>query len=206
VRIPDEGRMMTVPKDKVSADTVTINKDPFYRSDLRAKYDRIHEAGGAPPPDGRVFEGGNVATKTDAKVDSLLGEGSAVSVAPGVTRQQIEQKLSQVGYTFKPGQEVGGYPSVVGVAPGGAGKMTLIGPATQVYGIILEARGPEGMINMITTQMIQMSGPASEQVQALLTEAKSKGRANKSMMGLNATISYQRTGQNVSFMYKIMGF
>ena len=54
VKLPREGRSISVSKDDVNSESVKINEDPFYREDLRALYDDVKLRGDAALADSKV--------------------------------------------------------------------------------------------------------------------------------------------------------
>ena len=205
VRIPNEGRIITVPASQVDKSQLEINEDPFYREELKARFERVRESGGAVSSDERHFEGpATPGGGEDVDINALLGQGGGGGgPIPGLSRAQFEQLLSQAGIRFQPAGNMNGQPAVKATIPGGS--MTLVGPPGELYGIVVKAQVPENMVPMLTSQMVQMSGPAGSQIPALMDEAKAKGRASKNIGGANVTINYRSNGQLVDFTYQVMG-
>lgn len=201
VQLPKEGRTLNIPIDNVNAADVTINNDPFFRDDLKAKY-----------AENKALREAGEAEDADADPSFRAGAGSASSAGGtvgggaglGTSRTQAEQALSGMGANFQPGPGRNGLPSVVANVMGA--KLELIGPPETLMGIILSATAPAPQIEMMIGQqrMMAQQGPPEQGqlLNRLIDEAKQNGTSSGTAGGVKYELKYKPNGELVEFESK----
>ncbi|MFP6581677.1 MAG: hypothetical protein VCD00_03885 [Candidatus Hydrogenedentota bacterium] len=80
VKLPREGRSISVAKGKVDAATIQLNDDPFYRDDLRELYDDVKLRGEDALGDRAVNDS---AFQVEEGIDRVIDTGALLSGAAG---------------------------------------------------------------------------------------------------------------------------
>jgi hypothetical protein len=212
IRIPDEGRILIVPEGEVDSNTVKRNTDPFYREELRDRFEEARAAGGAATPGGRVFAGGIVEGEAqDVDINSLLGGGGGGGgltlggPLPIAGPAQIQQMTGGFGIQFQPAGNIGGRPARRANLPGGAGTMVLIGPDNQTFGVVIEAQAPEQALTQSLGQLGLLLGPLNGPTQQAIAEAKQNGSSTKTGQGGKVTVRWQGSPDNATVNIQIVG-
>ncbi len=211
VQLPDEGRTLSVAVDKVDPDSVTINEDPYYRDELKAKYERNREMNESQEPvvvdpAFRVQE----STPNQADVDALLeagGEGGdAVASNASLSPSAIEAGLAGFGIQFQDGPNKGGHPTRIARSRTGI-TIELVGPPDELVQMTVKGQGTPQEYTMMTSQMrmfvTQAAPNAVSQYNGLVTEAEQKGQATMNAGGLQFRLSRDENGPNVQFEFNV---
>lgn len=209
IQLPKEGRILLAPKAKVDASTVEINKDPFYRDELKAEFDKAKASGST---EKQPTEKPKFKIDTSARIDT---GGSAGSISGGAgggggagpssgaaglgsARSQLQSMLqgmmqAQGGGQFQDGPAKNGFPTVVLRTPDGF--VELIGPPDKLMGITMRATGPAAAMAQQIPQMgmlLTMAAPgAAAQLRPALGQLASSGAVDTTAGGarLKATIT-----------------
>ena len=211
IQLPKEGRILLAPKAKVDASTVEINRDPFYRDELKAQFDKAKASGSTEkqPTEKPTFK-----IDTSARIDTGGGAGSISGGAGGgggggagpssgaaglgSARSQLQSMLQgmmqqQGGGQFQDGPVKNGFPTVILRTP--EGFVELIGPPDKLMGITMRATGPAAaMAQQIPDMMmlLTMAAPgAAAQLRPALGQLASSGAVDTTAGGarLKATIT-----------------
>ena len=208
-QLPKEGRILLAPKAKVDASTVEINRDPFYRDELKAQFDKAKASGSTEkqPTEKPTFK-----IDTSARIDTGGGAGSISGGAGGgggagpssgaaglgSSRSQLQSMLQgmmqqQGGGQFQDGPVKNGFPTVILRTP--EGFVELIGPPDKLMGITMRATGPAAAMAQQIPQMgmlLTMAAPgAAAQLRPALGQLASSGAVDTTAGGarLKATIT-----------------
>lgn len=212
VRIPNEGTIIIVPEREVDASTIKRNEDPFYREDLRERYEQVRADSGAENVGGRVFSGGLAdAGGGDVDINSLLGGGGGGGnlqlggPLPLMAPQQLVAMTANFGINFQSAGSVSGQPAQRASLPGGAGTITIVGPDDQLLGLVIEAQGPEQALPGGLQQLGPLLGPLGQPVQQALAEAQQSGSSSKTASNAKINVTWQASGGNATAKIQIVG-
>lgn len=216
VQIPWEGRTISAPLSEVDVSSVVIDKDPYYRDELKDLYEESkarREAGEQlNAPEDSDFQ---VQTQSGgASIDALLGAGGGGGGGGGKSgftqsRADVEAMLTGFGMQFQPGPQQDGQPTVVSNPPGGP-TITLMGPPNMLKGISIKMTGAPGLIqsgmaqlNLLAMQIAPALGP---QLMPMMAEAQESGSSTRTAGPLKAQIKFTPNGPDVfDFELKITG-
>lgn len=213
VKIPKEGRSISVSVDAVDGTSVTINDDPYYRDELKELYDNVKSGEVIEPSDVpsdpafRVQE----SSASSAPVDSsaFLGSSAAAGGAGGkkglgIPRQMLVGMLTGAGAQFS-----GSGNSMTGKMPDGT-TFQLIGPAENLTTIKIISTFPEeqkasmqqsaGQISMLTGASAPWAGNWMQSNMQTLIEG---GTIKKTQDGITITISVKYNGGQGTFDFGI---
>jgi hypothetical protein len=118
----------------------------------------------------------------------------------------METLFTGFGLSFAPGPGRNGQPNVVANMNGV--KFELLGPPSQLNGIIVSATAPPQQIEMMIGQQrlftSQLSPAAGSILNDVISEAKSKGQAQRSVEGASVEMTYKQQGQMVAYEYRVI--
>lgn len=153
VKIPAEGRTISVPVGEVDRSTVVINDDPYYRDELKDRYedaklkgDRSRRGSGPTAPSDPAFQITDADRKFGSGARSGSDGGGGGGKGLGYSRAEIQGLIAQQGYTFKGSGDV-----VTGRSPDtpqGSSTIQLGGPANNLTSIIITFTGTQQLISM----------------------------------------------------------
>lgn len=216
VQVPWEGRTLSARTDEVDASTVSINRDQYYRDELKEQYDeakaRRDEGTLASAPDDPAFDvgrGGGSQVDVRALLDGGGGGagGSAGGGGFGMGRAQFEQMAGGMGVVFAPGPGRNGMPSVIAKDPDGM-TIELFGAPGELAGLEIKATGPAAQVDTSIPQLqmiANMLAPSiAPEIMAMVGEAKASQQSTRNAGGLKADISMRPDGANVAFTMTVM--
>lgn len=214
VQIPWEGRTISVRVEEVDESTVSINKDPFYRDELKDEYleaKALRDAGKLSPaaidPMFRVQAQSPSAGSRPYEDGGSAGGRGTTGAGLGVPRTQLESMMAGMGVQFQQGPGRNGMPSVVAQMPTG-GRIELIGPPNRLMGIEVSVTASAAQVTAAASQMqmfIMRSAPAiASEFQAMLQEAQQSGQSQRTIDGVSTTISMKESGEMVEFQMSVM--
>ncbi len=198
VQLPEEGRTLSIPVGEVQASAVKINKDPFYRTPLKAKYEenRQRRAAGEIKDVDPAFKAPAGAQGGGSPAEMQAGGGGgAAGGGLGVPRSQVEGALSGFGFQVEatPTQATAKNPAGI--------TIQLMGPPESLNSMIVNASGPAAMVDQGAQQMqmfiMTLNPQAAPAYTKALTDAKANGSGSASAGGLNINIKRQTNGDNV---------
>lgn len=212
VKIPTEGRTISAPIAKVDESTLVVNDDPYYRDELKERYDEARVKGEMAKkgvdfgdPTDPAFE----IRESDRRMDSSAlfggGGGGGGGKGLGISRALLQQPLAQQGWTFQ-----GSGNSVTGTLPSspqGSGTIQLTGPANNLTGITFSVTGQQQLVMLAVQQFAVMAmqlAPWSamwlQQNQAALVAGRP---IQKTQDGVSISIRGSESGQNVTVTMSI---
>lgn len=215
VKIPQEGRIISAPKAKVSPFDIRISDDPFYRDELKALFDENEKRARAGQSVGRAKTSSaafavpeDVALRRDERGQEIGGGASVAGGGRGlgIPRAAIQSALQQFGFTFTEN----GPESVTARSPDGAGAITLEGPPNNIHTIRGQTSGPPQTVTMTLMGMGQMLGGGAPQVQQWLQQNMGTlmqgGAIQTSQSGVRITISTQQSSPGtMTLTYTVQG-
>ena len=207
VKIPDQGRVISAPKNDVAASSISINDDPYYRDQLKAQYDRVRSGGDAAAlaspsaPSDPAFQ----APETIAVATGTGEEGVAVGAGGGggplnVSREQVEGMLQSSGF-----QNQGG----TWKTPDGLVSVQIVGPDDNVTSVVASVSGQMaqvmqgmGQVNGLISKLAPWAPAWVQQNQAQLM---TQGFIETAQNGVYVSIGGQQEGQNLTVTATVRG-
>lgn len=208
VQLPEEGRTLSIPLNEVDASSVKMNKDPYYRSPLKEKYEvnRQRRAEGEIKDVDPAFRGaGNAVSGSGASLEDLRGGGAGGGggggAGLGVARTTVEGALGGFGFQVESGPT-----SAMAKSPDGT-AIELLGPPESLQGFVAKTSGPVAAVDARAGQMqifvMQLAPAASEIFIEALNEAKANGSSSKSAGGVNINITRKVNGENADMEMRL---
>ncbi|MEX2015747.1 MAG: hypothetical protein WD873_03850 [Candidatus Hydrogenedentales bacterium] len=206
VKIPDEGRVISAPKGEVSAASVSINDDPYYRDRLKTRFDQVRSGDQAAQlatpsaPSDPAFQ----APDTIA-VPSGGNEAGGVAVGGGgsplgVTRQAVESMLQSGGWQ----NQSGAWKSA-----NGSVQVQILGPDDNVTSVVASMSGPMGQImqgmGQVNQLVSKMAPWAPAWVQQASPQLMQTGFIENAQNGVYVSIAAQQQGPAITLTATVRG-
>lgn len=210
VQLPEEGRTLSIPVSEVDASTVKMNKDPFYRTPLKEKYEvnRQRRADGEIKDVDPAFRApASPGPGANASLSDLQGGGGGPGAAApgggglGVARTVVEGALGSFGFQIESGPT-----SAVAKRPDGT-SIELLGPPESLNGIVAKMSGTPAAVDAGAGQMqmfvMQLAPGAAQSFTEALNEAKQNGSSSKSAGGVNINVNRTQSGDNTNMELRL---
>ena len=204
VKIPDEGRVISAPKSDVSSSSISINNDPYYRDQLKARFDRVRSGGQdaalATPsaPSDPAFQAPDTIAVAGAE-----SEGVTVSAGGGpmgISRQDVESILQGSGF-----QNQGG----MWKSADGKVQVEIKGPDDNVNSVVASVTAPEAQIQQAFFQLgrvfASLAPWAPQWVLQNLEQLATTGAIQTAQDGRAVAVQMQPQGQNLTVTATISG-
>ncbi len=203
VKIPAEGRVVSVPAERVDASTVSISADPYYRDQLRDAYDKTKaevEAGrpiarSALDPAFDVPVGDGAGT-----FDSSALYGGGAGKPLGVSLQVAQGLLTGQGFEFN---------GAAGKTADGILSVQLEGPAENLTGMVVTATGQQAQLMGAMPKMFGLISQKAPWAQAWLQQNLAmlmQGQPIQNTQGgVFLSVSPAQQGTNVSLTIVMRG-
>jgi hypothetical protein len=202
VKIPQEGRVISVPVERIDASTVSINDDPYYRDQLKQRYDQAKadvEAGRpvAGAPTDPAFD---VPDSSGAAFDSSAFYSAGAGKPLNLTQQAVQGDLTKQGFQFT---------GTTGKTADGVLSVQLEGPADNLTGIVVTATGQQAQLMAAMPKVFGLIGQKAPWAQGWLMQnmaALSQGQPiQNAQNGVLLNVSPAQQGANVSLTVTMRG-
>ena len=185
VKLPDQGIVVSAPKDSIDASTVTINKDPYYRDALDERFE--------------------AAKKRAAGVDE--GDEAGAN-GLGVSRTALEELLSGTRIVFREGTGEGADTIVTGATPDGSTSVVLAGQASNLTHISFQytvAEDDAVMQQGVIKKIQRVSRTAADWILPWVEQNSvnlvQTGHIEKTEAGVHASITRSAEGGIIKFEF-----
>ena len=198
IKIPTEGRVLNATFDKVDEASVEIVPDPYYRDELKQKYDksRRRRLGQKPLEDSRTFDPAFL-------VSGGGGGGKGGVRGLGMPRTVVQSMIAGMGVSFTPTTGPGGVPAFMGALPGGGATLTLEGPDDKLTGITISRAVTKKEMKEFRQDLVQIkmltagvSPWAGEWLIQTFPTIRQTGFAEATQDGVNVTATFVEGAKN----------
>ncbi len=205
VRLPREGRSLSVKKTKVGSGQIEISDDPFYREELKTFYQDV-KANGASAQE--RFESTDSAFQDTGANRTPTGDGSAFFSGGGggaaganamaVPLETMKGMFSQLGFQLTKSGE-----NMTGKSPDGVITLTLLGRSGMMTGISINIKTTDqNMMDLYLSGMTQNMSQGFPWVSTWLNSMKDPSggfkTGKKTQDGVTASISGSKTDLTIS--------
>lgn len=205
VKIPDQGRVISAPKSDVSAASISINDDPYYRDQLKTRFDRVQsgeqEAALATPstPSDPAFQAPDTI-----KVAGAEDEGVSIGAGGGgplnVSRQDVESMLQSSGFQNQGGTWKSGNGMVTVQIAGPDDNITSV--VASMSGQMAQVLQGMGQVNGLISKLAPWAPAWVQQSQAQLM---TQGFIENAHNGVYVSIGGQQEGPKLSVTATVRG-
>lgn len=159
VKLPEEGRVLSIPTAQIDPLTVEINDDPYYRDELKEKYERarLRVLGPANNEQRTPLDPAFLVQQKSKSQDigQLLGpRGSGEPL--GISAAALKSQLRGAGLTFRQGKSLDGEEATIGASRDKRLEVQIIGPPSDVTGVVVKIRGKAQQTEALTKKLIAM--------------------------------------------------